>query len=428
MSSVKETKIRLSNGGLDERIADVYGCEQSDAIKIAARYVYAAEEFEVIFGNKEVSLFSAPGRTEIGGNHTDHQHGHVLAASVDLDVIAVAARNGSRVIRIKSEGHPLDLIDIDDLHIHENEYNHSASLIRGIASAFKEKGYSIDGFDAYTVSSVLKGSGLSSSAAFEVLVGNIINTFFAAGKEDEVAIAQIGQYAENVYYGKPCGLMDQMASSVGGIIAIDFKNTACPKVEKVEYDFHHSGYLLCIIDSGADHGDLTDEYASIPREMKNVAGVFEKEFLRDVSEDVFYQNLAGARKIAGDRAVLRAIHYFSDDKRVLQQVDALKKDDFDRFLHLIIESGRSSCMYLQNVFASSNPQEQSVSLVLAECERLLANKGGAWRVHGGGFAGTVQAFIPISMAEEMEAAMEALIGPGKCHMLNIRPIGGTCIC
>lgn len=426
MATPCQIREQIKKGDLDTAIASVYGCKPDAAQPYAQRFAAASEQFEKIFGEADISLFSAPGRTEIGGNHTDHQHGHVLAGSVDVDTIAIAARNGLNVVRIQSEGHQMDTIDLDDLRVRTSEYNRSASLIRGIAAKFKGLGYPVSGFDAYTTSNVLKGSGLSSSAAFEVLVGNIINTFFAKSEQDAISIAKIGQYAENVYYGKPCGLMDQMASSVGGIITIDFASTESPVVEKINFDFHKSGYSLFIIDSGAGHGDLTDEYAAIPREMKAAAAVFGKEYLSEVKEEDFYARIAEVRAAAGDRAVLRAMHFFADDKRVAEQVRALKNDDFAQFMKLIIESGRSSDMYLQNVFAASQPQEQSVSIVLALCERLLAGKG-AWRVHGGGFAGTIQAFVPNSMIDEMKETMEKAVGTGACHIMNIRPVGGTCI-
>ena len=426
MTSFKETRSLIMNGELDNIIASVYGCEPEKASVYAVRFDRSAENFEKLFGEPDISLFSAPGRTEIGGNHTDHQHGHVLAGSVNVDTIAIAAPNGTNVIRIQSEGHHMDTIDLSDLRVNKNEYNRSGALIRGIAAKFISLGYKVGGFDAYTTSNVLKGSGLSSSAAFEVLVGNIINTFFAEGQEDAISIARIGQYAENVYYGKPCGLMDQMASSVGGIVTIDFASTESPVVKKVDFNFQRSGFSLCIIDSGAGHGDLTDEYAAIPREMKAVANMFGKEYLREVKEEDFYSNIAEIRITAGDRAVLRAIHFFADDKRVGQQVKALENEDFDQFRKLIIESGRSSDMYLQNVFASSHPQEQAVSIVLALCERILEGKG-AWRVHGGGFAGTIQAFVPDSLLEEMKETMDKAIGIGSCQIMNIRPVGGTCL-
>jgi len=427
MNAANRIKSLLEEGQLTARICAVYGCDPAHAVKHGDRFSKAAQAFDNQFPSSgEASFFTAPGRTEIGGNHTDHQHGHVLAGSVDLDVIAVAAPNRDGLIRIKSEGYPADIIDVMSLTVHDEEINQSASLIRGIAARFAELGYPVSGFDAYTTSNVLSGSGLSSSAAFEVLIGNIINTFFAGGKEDVISIAQIGQYAENVYYQKPCGLMDQMASSVGGIITIDFKSTKNPVVEKVDYDFAHSGYALVIIDSGADHGDLTGEYAAIPAEMQAAAAVFGQKVLRDVDPQLFYGNIHMVWEKAGDRAALRAMHFFEEDRRVSEEVAALRAGDFDGFKQLIIASGRSSCMYLQNVFASSKPQEQAVSIVLALCERLLAGKG-AWRVHGGGFAGTVQAFVPVSDTASFKEIIEAYIGKNKCHILNIRPVGGTCL-
>jgi len=427
MNAAKKIKTLLETDQLTARICEVYGCDPSRAAHYGLRFAEAAQAFDNQFpASGEASVFTAPGRTEIGGNHTDHQHGHVLAGSVDLDVIAVAAPNSDGLIRIKSEGYPVDIINVMNLRIHNEEINHSASLIRGIAARFSALGYPVSGFDAYTTSNVLSGSGLSSSAAFEVLVGNIINTFFAGGLEDVISIAQIGQYAENVYYQKPCGLMDQMASSVGGIITIDFKSTTDPVVEKVDYDFAHSGYALVIIDSGADHGDLTGEYAAIPSEMQAAAAVFGQKVLRDVDPQLFYGNIHMVREKAGDRAALRAMHFFEEDKRVSEQVAALRAGNFDVFKQLIIASGRSSGMYLQNVFAASKPQEQAVSIVLALCEKLLAGKG-AWRVHGGGFAGTVQAFVPLSDTASFKKIIEKQIGKDKCHILNIRPVGGTCL-
>jgi len=427
MNAAKKIKTLLETDQLTARICEVYGCDPSRAAHYGLRFAEAAQAFDNQFpASGEASVFTAPGRTEIGGNHTDHQHGHVLAGSVDLDVIAVAAPNSDGLIRIKSEGYPVDIINVMNLRIHNEEINHSASLIRGIAARFSALGYPVSGFDAYTTSNVLSGSGLSSSAAFEVLVGNIINTFFAGGLEDVISIAQIGQYAENVYYQKPCGLMDQMASSVGGIITIDFKSTTDPVVEKVDYDFAHSGYALVIIDSGADHGDLTGEYAAIPSEMQAAAAVFGQKVLRDVDPQLFYGNIHMVREKAGDRAALRAMHFFEEDKRVSEQVAALRAGNFDVFKQLIIASGRSSGMYLQNVFAASKPQEQAVSIVLALCEKLLAGKG-AWRVHGGGFAGTVQAFVPLSDTASFKEIIEKQIGKDKCHILNIRPVGGTCL-
>lgn len=434
MKTIESVLAFLKSGRLDDRLAEIYGCPQDAAAPYAKRLEDLVGKFAQIFPASgqvvalaDLELFSAPGRTEIGGNHTDHQHGHVLAASVNLDIIAAARKNGTRTIRIQSDGFPIDVVDLDDLNIQDAEKNTSAALIRGVAARFSQLGYPVAGFDAFTSSNVLKGSGLSSSAAFEVLVGNIINTLFANGEVSPVAIAQIGQYAENVYYGKPCGLMDQMASSVGGIIAIDFGDPTQPVVEPVSFDFAHSGQALCIIDSGADHGDLTDEYAAIPAEMKAVAACFGKNHLSEVPEADFIQALAAVRRKTGDRAVLRALHFYADDQRVALQAQALKANDIEHFKALIVESGRSSSDNLQNIFATGSTREQSVALVLALCERLLAPVGGAWRVHGGGFAGTVQAFVPLAEVQGFKTAIEAVFGPGSCHVLSIRPIGGCWI-
>ncbi|RGX54335.1 MULTISPECIES: galactokinase [Anaerotruncus] len=390
-----------------------------------ARYAAAAEAFEKLFGQgREAELFSAPGRTEIGGNHTDHQHGCVLAAGVNLDVIAVASKNSEQVIRIQSEGFPMDTIDLGDLSVQAAEKNQAAALIRGVAARMKQLGYPVGGFDAYTTSNVLKGSGLSSSAAFEVLVGTILNHLYAKAKSDPVEIAQIGQYAENVYFGKPCGLMDQTASSVGGFVAIDFCDPAHPVVEKVGFDFAASGYKLCIVDTGGDHADLTADYAAMPAEMKSVAAVFGKEVLRDVLPEEFYKNLAKVRVQCTDRAILRAFHFFADNERAPKEAEALRRGDFAEFKRLIIESGRSSFMYLQNCSTFRSAKEQGIPLALALSEHILKDRG-AWRVHGGGLAGTIQCFVPSDMLENYQHRIESVFGPGSCHVLSIRPAGGV---
>ena len=421
-----ELKKALKNGEFNEKIRYMYACEEEKASFYAGRYEEIingfAEAFE--YEPEEMRLFSAPGRTEIGGNHTDHQHGCVLAASLNLDVIGAVALNGRDEIRIKTKGYPMDIIRLDELEPSESEYDRASALIRGVVSKIKDMGYTIKGFDAYTVSSVLKGSGMSSSAAFEVLVGTIINGLFCNEEIDAVQIAQIAQYAENVYFGKPCGLMDQMASSVGAVVAIDFADTEKPVVNKVEYDFTKSGYSLCIIDSGADHADLTNEYAAITVEMRMVANYFGKDFLREVDPKEFSDKLAEVRAaVKNDRAILRAIHYFNDNIRAQEEVEALKEDDFERFLDIVKKSGRSSFMYLQNVYASSMPEQQAVSLTLALCDEILGDAG-ASRVHGGGFAGTVQAFVPNESVKEFKEKIEAVLGEDMCHILSIRPVGG----
>ena len=367
--------------------------------------------------------FSAPGRTEIGGNHTDHQHGCVLAAAVNLETVADVTLNDKNVILVQSEGYPVVQVDLSDLSVHDEEKNTTAALIRGVAAAFAERGAKVQGFDAVVKSTVLPGSGLSSSAAFEVLMGTICNELFFEGKLTAVEIAQIGQQAENVYFGKPCGLMDQMASSVGSMVFIDFEDPAQPKIERIPFDLAKAGYALCIIDSGADHADLTDEYAAIPGEMKKVCAFFGKEVLRQIPKAAFMEALPEVRKTVSDRAVLRALHIYQENDRVVRQVEALKSGEMDTFLNLVKESGRSSWMYLQNITPAGAVAHQEVAVALALCEDLLMGKG-AYRVHGGGFAGTVQAFVPVEMLADFCERIEYVLGTGSCHVLNIRENGG----
>ena len=386
-------------------------------------YQHQKEAFEKQFGCKPQFVFSAPGRTEISGNHTDHQHGCVMAAAVNREAVAAVAENGTNIVRLFSEGYGLLEVDITDLTVKAEEVNSTPALIRGVAAKFNQ--YGLRGFDAYVTSTVLSGSGLSSSAAFEVLIGVIFNHLTKAGKTP-IEIAQIGQYAENVYFGKPCGLMDQMASSVGNIIAIDFADPAKPIVTPMAFDFGSCGYSLCVIDSGAGHEDLTDEYAAITRELKAVCRVFGKEFLRDVSEDEFYDRIAEVRKACGDRATLRAIHVFAENKRVALQRKALEENDFDTFLQYVKESGSSSWRVLQNVIPSGWKEHQEVAFALALTEKLLGGKG-ACRVHGGGFAGTIAAFVPVDMLDSFKAGIEKALGEGSCHVMNIRKEGGILV-
>lgn len=366
----------------------------------------------------KVYHFSAPGRTEIGGNHTDHQHGCVIAAAVDMETTAEVTLNGTNVIRVDSEGYKPVEIDLNDLAVKESEKNTTAALIRGVAAAFAARGYKLAGFDAKVKSTVLPGSGLSSSAAFEVLIGRILNGLFANNKVSGIEIAQIGQYAENVYFGKPSGLMDQMVSSVGGLVFIDFADPKNPVMEKVDYDFAHSGYTLCTIDSGADHADLTGEYASMPIEMKKVAKFFGKEVLREVNEQEFYEKIAEVRKETGDRAVLRAIHFFNENRRVQLQVRVLKNDNFAAFLHYVNESGMASWTLLQNVIPAEYIEKQDMALTLALCQQLLGGEG-AVRIHGGGFAGTALVFVPNDKFDGFKAEIEAVLGDAHCHKLRI---------
>ena len=368
--------------------------------------------------------FSAPGRTEIGGNHTDHQHGCVLAAAVNLETLADVSLNESDMIWVQSEGYPAFGVDLTDLSVHEEEKNTTAALVRGVAAAFVQRGAKLQGFDMAVTSTVLPGSGLSSSAAFEVLVGTILNELFFDRKLSAIEIAQIGQYAENVYFGKPCGLMDQMASSVGGMVYIDFDDTENPIVEKINFDFQKEGYDLCIIDSGADHADLTDEYAAITRELKELCAFFGKDYLRQIPETDFMVALPKLRETVSDRAILRAMHVYRENERVVAQCDALKTNDIKSFLRLVTESGHSSWMYMQNINPAGAVQKQPVAFALALCDSLLRGKG-AYRVHGGGFAGTVQAFVPHHMLDGFKEAVEAGLGKGSCHVLNVRPYGGV---
>ena len=368
-------------------------------------------------------VFSAPGRTEIGGNHTDHQHGCVLAAAVDLETVADVTLNGTNRIWIQSEGYPAFSIDLDDLTVDEHEKNTTVALVRGVVAGFAQRGVQVQGFDAVIHSTVLPGSGLSSSAAFEVLIGTIINELFNEGKTSAEEIAMIGQYAENVYFGKPCGLMDQMASSVGSLVYIDFGDPKQPKVEKIDFDLAEAGYALCIIDSGADHADLTDEYAAIPNEMKQVCSLFGKDVLREIPEETFLAALPDLRGQVSDRAILRAMHIYRENERVAKQAQALKNKDVDAFLNLIKESGNSSWKYLQNITPAGAVKHQEVAVALALCDTYLKGQG-AYRVHGGGFAGTVQAFVPLNMLDSFKTTIEAVLGENSCHVLNIRQQGG----
>lgn len=382
---------------------------------------YFAEEFSA---GEALEFFSAPGRTEVGGNHTDHNNGKVLAAAVNLDVIAAVRKTDDGIIRLKSVGYPIDTVDTADLTVKEAEKEHSASLIRGVSARLKELGYQIGGFEAVTTSRVLKGSGLSSSAAFEVLVVTILSHLYNNGKIDPVEAAQVSKYAENVYFGKPSGLLDQMAASVGGFTTMDFQDPAAPKIEKIDFDLNRYGYALCVVDTGGNHADLTSEYAAVPVEMKSVAAEFGASVLREVDEGEFYKKIPELRGKVSDRAILRAIHFFDDNRGVDKEVAALKAGDFETFKQLVIASGRSSATHLQNVFAVVSPAEQGVTLALAVIEKLLDGKG-AYRVHGGGFAGTVQAYVPLDMLDTFKAGIEAVFGENTCYVLSIRSAGGT---
>ena len=380
--------------------------------------------FVAQFGKMPTHYYSAPGRTEIGGNHTDHQRGRVLAAAVNLDTRAAVALNGTNVIRILSQGYPLCEVDLAELTPQAEEINTTPALVRGVAAAFVQRGCQVAGFDAYCESTVLPGSGLRSSAAFEVLMGTIVNGMFYEGQATPLQVAQMGQYAENVFFGKPCGLMDQTASAVGNLVTIDFFDKEHPVVTPLDFDFGSCGHALCIIDTRASHADLTDEYSAITSEIRSISAHFGKEVLTQIDPAEFYAAIPALRKECGDRAVLRALHFYQENERVPKQVAALKEGDFDRFLQLIKESGHSSYMYLQNVIPAGRKENQEVAVALALCELYLAGRG-AYRVHGGGFAGTVQAFVPNDMLEAFRAGIDGALGEGACHVLSIRPEGGV---
>lgn len=422
MIKTAELKQKLTGAEYENILKRNYKKEDIEAQK--QRYIRIVNNFEELFGlDREVEMFSAPGRTEVCGNHTDHNHGCVLAASVNLDAVAAASINSENIVRVKSEGYKMDVVDLSDLGVMPAERGKSAALVRGVCAGFKNRGYNIGGFDAATASDVLSGSGLSSSAAFEVLLGTMLNHLYNGGKISAVEIAQIAQFAENEYFGKPCGLMDQMACSVGGFVMIDFNDPSLPVIEKLEFDFASSNHALCIVDTGGDHSDLTDEYAAVRGEMEAVAARFGKGVLRDVDRAEFEKNISVIREVAGDRAVLRAMHFYNENDRVAKQAQALKSGDFEAFKALVIESGFSSYMYNQNVYTCRAPESQPVSLALAICQQVLNGKG-AWRVHGGGFAGTIQAFVPAELLDEFKSKICAVFGEKACYVLNIRPDGG----
>ncbi len=410
--------------GTNPLFQELYGFDAAVLKEQAARYSALMAEFQKLYGTDEVSLFSSPGRTEIGGNHTDHNYGRVLAGAVNLDMIAVAAPNGTKTIRIKSEGYPEFQVDLSTLAIDGSQFYTSSSLVKGICARMKEVGYEIGGFDACIEGRVPKGSGLSSSASFEVLVGAINNHLFNNGKMSAVENGIIGQWSENNYFGKPCGLMDQTACSVGGLITIDFKDPSKPIVKEVDFDFVSTGFALVITDVGGGHDDAASqaEYASLPTEMKAVAAVLGAKVLREVTLEQIVEKIPEIRKKTGDRAILRAYHFQGDNQRVVDQVAALENNDFQSFLKMVVESGYSSYMYNQNIFDVVHKDDQVVSLALALSEMILKGKG-AWRVHGGGFGGTIQAFVPQDLLDKYVSTLEHVYGKGSCHKLFIRAKG-----
>lgn len=425
MLLMTELKSALLSGLYDKKLSWLYGCAVDDSKQYANRYLHVLEGLDQTFGTHEnAAIFSAPGRTEIGGNHTDHQHGCVLAGSVNIDMIAAVAPNACGQLCLMSEGYETICVDLKDLAKRPEEENTSVAILRGTCRAYADRGGKLSGLDIYVASNVPKGSGVSSSAAFEVLLGTICNELFMGQRKvTPVEIAQIGQWVENVYFGKPCGLMDQMASSVGGVVGIDFADPANPIVEQVELDLADAGLALCILDSGADHADLTDEYAAIPADCKAVARACGKDVLRDVDFDIFVANLPTCRQQYGDRAVLRAMHFFADNARVPQQIKAIKDKDYATFLRLIDESGHSSWECLQNVTTAGAVKQQAVAVTISVAKQILGGRG-AVRVHGGGFAGTVQAFVPVDLVAEFKEKTEAVLGKNACNVMVIRPVGG----
>ncbi|MBQ8249847.1 MAG: galactokinase [Clostridia bacterium] len=420
--NAKELIKAIESGKYTAIFTELYG-EQSIKAQ-EARYIKTVNEFAELFGaEREISLFSVAGRSEISGNHTDHNYGKVLAASIDLDIIAAASPRDDMHINIKSEGFPIDEVDITDPHVDESLYYTSKSIISGMCSGFLKYGHEVGGYDAYTTSNVFKGSGLSSSAAFEDMVGLILNGFYNNGEVENAEIAKIAQYSENVFFGKPSGLMDQTACAVGGFVAIDFKNPADPIIEKLPFDLSGAGYNLCIVNTGGNHADLNEDYASVPADMKKVASYFGKPVLREVSTEEILKNIKALRKFAGDRALMRAIHYKNENERVTKQTAALKSGDLDAFFAGVTESGNSSFKYLQNVYTVKNVHEQGLSLALCLADMTLSGKRAAWRVHGGGFAGTIQAFVANEDVPAFKEALDNAFGEGATTVLKVRPYG-----
>ena len=425
MTNINEIINRLNRNKFDQFFIEIYGDDLKVIKSQKIRYIEAINSFTDLYGDdREIELYSTPGRTEVGGNHTDHNSGKVLAASIDLDIIAIVSKNDNNTIRVKSEGHDQDIVDISITDPIESEKHKSISLIRGICAKLKQMGYNIGGFDAYTTNDVLIGSGLSSSAAFEVLIGSVLNHLYCNKEVDDVKIAQIAQYAENEYFGKPCGLMDQIACSVGGFVTIDFLDNEKPIVEKIDFDFASLSYSLVIVDTGGDHADLTEDYTAVRKEMNEVAEILGGSVLRKSSLNDLMNNIEDIRKMGNDMAILRSFHFYNENIRVGSLIDALKNNDFDKFKKIIIESGNSSWKLCQNCYSPSKFKEQGIPLALTISEYMLKNKG-AWRVHGGGFAGTIQAFVPCEIVDGYITEMEKIFGLDSCYKLFIRPLGNT---
>jgi len=422
--NISEIKNKITSGELDASFIRLYGNKEAVVASHKERYLDAINEFEAIYGDKDLSVFSVGGRSEISGNHTDHNLGRVIAAAVDLDIIAVASKREDSVVNVKSKGFDPDKVDLCEYtEPIENKFFTSESIIAGVSKGFKNAGYSVGGFDAYTTSNVLGGSGLSSSASFEDMIGNIFNHFYNDGKVENAEIAKIAQFAENKFFGKPCGLMDQTACAVGGFVAIDFADPTAPVINPLNFDLSGAGYSLCIVSTGGSHADLNEDYASIPAEMKAVAAHFGHPVLRGLSDSEVISEIPALREKVGDRAILRALHFIAEDARVPKQAKALSDGDLDTFFALVRESGNSSYKYLQNVYTTKKVDEQGLSLALCLTENYLSGKRAAWRVHGGGFAGTIQAFVPNDEVEGYRKFIDSAFGDGSCHVLNVRPDG-----
>jgi galactokinase len=412
----------LKDGALSK-----YSSLYADLDHATARMIEAIEAFGKNYGeDRDIAVFSVPGRTEIIGNHTDHNHGKVMAGAINRDILAIVSRNDDNVIRFCSEGYSKDQINISDVTSPEKFRKFtSRALVAGMVNAFIEAGHAVGGYDAYSCTEVLKGSGLSSSAAFEVMIGNILNHLYNDGKVDNKEIAKYAQYSENVYFGKPCGLMDQMACAVGGFVYIDFEDNKNPIVESVDLSLADAGYSLCIVNTGGSHAGLNEDYASVPAEMKAVAAYLGKDVLRGLTEEDILRAVPMLRKRSGDRAILRAIHFVRENDRVEQALKALKNKDLQEFYKIILASGRSSYQYLQNVYTNNNPFEQGISLALCVADGILSGKDGAFRVHGGGFAGTIQAFVRNEDLDGFVSKMNAVFGEGAAMPLNVRPLGAV---
>jgi len=418
---MKPTQLKefLKGGALS-----AYSHLYADVEKQTERFINAIDKFVLNYGERDISVFSVPGRSEISGNHTDHNNGAVLAGAIDRDIIAVVAKNDDGIIRFRSEGYSEDVVKIKNTKNPQAfERYSSASLIAGVVNGFEKGGYTVGGYDAYATSEVLKGSGISSSAAYEVMIGNILNHLYNDGGIDNTEVAKIAQYAENEYFGKPCGLMDQMACAVGGFVYIDFENPVSPIVEPIDFSLTEAGYTLCIVNTGGNHADLNEDYASVPGEMKAVAKLLGRDVLRGLNEEIIYKNMSALRRNAGDRAILRSLHFIRENERVMHLCEALKEGKITRVFDIINKSGNSSFEYLQNVYTTKNVREQGISLALALTDGFLGNSRGAFRVHGGGFAGTVQAFIKTKAVHEYVELMDGVFGDGSTSVFNIRSVG-----